>query len=89
MKEIQVQDLNKQINPTQICRAVIYEHENVGYFKRGNRLEIRGLIQKIKMPSTDTVIKSKGWSNPEDDLFQIIVGTFENYGDEYVKNLEI
>ncbi len=89
LTNVQIDDSKAMIDVGQICRVVIFEHENIGYYKRGNHIEIRGLIQKIENPPSDTLIKCKDVVDITENIYQIIVGTSENYGNEYVKNLEI
>ncbi len=33
-----------------ICRAVVFKHENIGYYKKGSEIEIHGLVQVIQNP---------------------------------------
>ena len=72
-----------------IIRAVVFEHENIGYYKKGTRVEIRGLLQKIQNPSREMIKLLNFSSDNVSEFMQIVVGTFENYGNEYIKNLEI
>ncbi|MBN2154458.1 MAG: hypothetical protein JW776_00255 [Candidatus Lokiarchaeota archaeon] len=77
-----------KVSSSNLCRALIFEHENIGYYKRGNRIEICGLLQQIQNPPHDIVARYSG-KNPSSPFFQLVIGTRENYGNEYVKNLEM
>jgi predicted nucleotidyltransferase len=72
-----------------ICRAVIFEHENVGYYGKGDLIEIRGLVQTILNPPQDIINESPSEFSKKKNYAQIVVGTFENYGAEYIKNLNL
>ncbi len=75
-----------------ICRIVIFEHECSGYFKSGQNIEIRGLVQEIENPPPQFILRnalSLGQNDIENLKFhQIVIGTSENYGNEYIKNLD-
>jgi predicted nucleotidyltransferase len=71
-----------KIDPKKITRMIIFDHDYAGYYKRGDRVEIQGLLQQaIQVPelSTKSII----------DTYQIAVGTRETYGDEFVRCLNI
>lgn len=76
-----------------ICRILIFERESSGYFTEGDNIEIKGLIQRIENPSPKLVISEAvtgGYDNSEDKIYhQIVIGTKENYGNEYIRNLKL
>ncbi|TFG19863.1 MAG: hypothetical protein EU530_04915 [Promethearchaeota archaeon] len=72
-----------------ICRAVVFEHENIGYYKKGSEIEIHGLVQVIQNPPQDVLTNTYSSFGETHTYGQIIVGTSENYGFEYIKNLGI
>jgi len=90
LKNVTIKEPLLSKNPPKICRLVVFEHENVGYYEKDDEIEIRGLVQFITNPPYDVVVKSHLVEEEEEEKFaQIIVGTSENYGNEYVKNLGI
>ena len=60
--------LTKDMN---IFRILIFERDISGYFNKGQRVEIRGLIQQVIQGN--------------EIFYQIVIGTAENYGNEYIK----
>ena len=76
-----------------ICRILIFERESSGYFKEGDNIEIKGLIQRIDNPPPKLVISEAavgGYNASADKIYhQIVIGTEENYGNEYIKNLKL
>ncbi|MHA1110607.1 MAG: hypothetical protein ACTSRE_05860 [Promethearchaeota archaeon] len=84
-----VSPANKVPDFPPICRVVVFEHENIGYYEKGSEIEIQGLVQTIQNPPQDVLTSTFSSYGTTDTYAQIIVGTFENYGFEYVKNLGI
>ena len=93
------QDITDVIGEFSIIRIVIFEREISGYFKEGNRIEVRGLLQKIEhlpenklnkkfLKSNEYNLKSNE-CNSKPSVCQLIIGTIENYGNEYIKNLDV
>ena len=61
-----------------ITRLMVYEHELVGYYKNGDNVEIRGLLQEcINVPNFNDLKPIK--------TYQILVGGQETFGNEYIR----
>ncbi|MBD3350230.1 MAG: hypothetical protein GF364_01975 [Candidatus Lokiarchaeota archaeon] len=74
-----------------IKRIVIFEREISGYFNQGDNIEISGLLQKVEHAPKKVVLNGSINENfqKDDEIYQIVIGTKENYGNEYIKNLEV
>ena len=67
--------------PLDITRLIVYEHELVGYYKNGDDVEIRGLLQEcINVPSFNDLKPIK--------TYQILVGGQETFGNEYIRKIK-
>jgi hypothetical protein len=74
-------DSDQQIFPNSITRLMIFEHENIGFYSNGDIIEISGMLQEChQVPNFKTL--------ELEDTYQILVGTVELYGKEYVKRLD-
>jgi len=69
-----------------ICRVLVFEHENIGYFEKGSDIEVRGLVQLIMNPPYDVIAKNPP-INGQNRYAQLVVGTLENFGNEYIKKI--
>ncbi|MHA1562526.1 MAG: nucleotidyltransferase domain-containing protein, partial [Promethearchaeota archaeon] len=68
----------KNYSPLDITRLIVYEHELVGYYKNGDDVEIRGLLQEcINVPNFNDLNPIK--------TYQILVGGQETFGNEYIR----
>lgn len=68
----------KKISPLDITRLIVYEHELVGYYKNGDCVEIRGLLQEcIGVPNFNDLEPI--------NTYQILVGGQETFGNEYIR----
>jgi len=66
------------IGPFDITRLIVYEHELVGYYEKGDVVEIRGLLQEcINVPNFNDLKPIK--------TYQILVGGQETFGNEYIR----
>lgn len=70
---------NISLQKQDVTRLMIYEHEFVGYYQKGDEVEIQGLLQHARGVSQ--------YRNPQNlmDTYQILVGGVETFGNEYVK----
>ncbi|MHA1727385.1 MAG: hypothetical protein ACTSWY_01475 [Promethearchaeota archaeon] len=89
---IEEKRFKRKISPN-ICRIIIFERECSGYFKEGNNIEVKGLVQRIINAPPQLIISDSvhgGYKDGESrEYYQIIIGTTENYGNEYIKNLDL
>jgi uncharacterized protein len=69
------------IEPKQISRLLVFEHENVGYYRENDRIEIQGLLQKCTMVPNFKTLEPV-------ETYQMMVGTKETFGHEYVRLLK-
>jgi len=70
--------MKKKNSPLNITRLIVYEHELVGYYKKGDIVEIRGLLQEgINVPNFNDLKPVK--------TYQILVGGQETFGNEYIR----
>ncbi len=78
--KISRKNINEEINfnSSDITRLMVYEHEHVGYYKNGDDVEIRGLLQEcINVPNFNDLKPIK--------TYQILVGGQETFGNEYIR----
>ena len=78
--KISCKNINEEINfnSSDITRLMVYEHEHVGYYKNGDDVEIRGLLQEcINVPNFNDLKPIK--------TYQILVGGQETFGNEYIR----
>lgn len=78
--KISCKNINEEINfdSIDITRLMVYEHELVGYYKNGDDVEIRGLLQECNNVPNFNDLK------PISTL-QILVGGNETFGNEYIR----
>ncbi|MHA1647073.1 MAG: hypothetical protein ACTSVL_05835 [Promethearchaeota archaeon] len=68
----------KNYSSLDITRLIVYEHELVGYYKNGDDVEIKGLLQEcINVPNFHDLKPIK--------TYQILVGGQETFGNEYIR----
>lgn len=69
-------------NAEQITRLLVYEHEFVGYYRKGERVEVKGMLQRVE--------RAPNYNQPWEiiDIYQILIGGVETFGNEYVKKQE-
>ena len=90
LDNVEIMDAENERQIPFITRMVVFEHENIGYYENGDYIEIRGLLQYIKNPPYEVITKFQRSLPIENQEFaQIVVGTKENYENEYVKNLRL
>jgi len=62
-----------------ITRLLVYEHEFVGFYRSGDKVEIKGMLQRVEqVPDYE-----RPWELI--DTYQILVGGVETFGIEYIK----
>lgn len=64
-----------------ITRLLVFEHENVGYYSIGDKVEIAGLLQKC-----ENVLVGNGFEIGI--TYQLVVGTMETFKHEYVRRVK-
>ncbi len=69
-----------EIQPKNITRLLVFEHELVGYYRCGDKIEIRGLLQKAENIPQSNSLDLK-------DTYQILVGGYETFGKEYIRKI--
>jgi len=74
---IKIKD-EKNYSPLDISRLIVYEHELVGYYKKGDVVEIRGLLLEcVGVPNFNDLEPI--------NTYQILVGGQETFGNEYIR----
>lgn len=70
-----------KLDPFDITRLIVYEHELVGYYKNGDIVEIRGLLQEC--------VEAPNFNDLEPiNTYQILIGGQETFGNEYIRKLK-
>ncbi|MCF2138572.1 MAG: hypothetical protein K9W44_00785 [Candidatus Lokiarchaeota archaeon] len=67
----------------QVKRLMVYEHEFIGFYRVGDIIEVKGILQKAS--------KVPDYTNSWDiiDTYQILVGASESFGNEYIRKIKI
>ncbi|MHA1339705.1 MAG: hypothetical protein ACTSRZ_06125 [Promethearchaeota archaeon] len=84
--EILDKKFKKKIDPSLIKRILVFERETTGYYFKNNKIRIKGLLQKVINPPNHYLNDLKDSDNSF--FYQIVIGTAENFGNEYVINLD-
>ena len=81
-------NLKNRINPNLIKRILVFEKDLTGYYFKGNYISIKGLLQKVENPPLHPLNKVNILeSNSNNSFYQIVIGTSQNFGNEFILNL--
>lgn len=92
LKDVEILDCSSDRDSSMlnIQRLLVWERECSGYYSEGDTVEVQGLVQRVEnVPRGYVSWDKRSVVFQTEEIDQIVIGTAENYGHEFIKNVNL